>query len=490
MKILLTGATGYIGKRLLPLLIAQDHEIICCVRDVRRIPTEGMYRHPSVSFLEVDFLNEIVPSSSINNIDAAYYLIHSMSSKTGDFEQLEEISVNNFLALIKPTSVKQIIYLGGITNEEKLSKHLASRKNVEEILSHSGITLTVIKAGIIVGSGSASFEIIRDLVEKLPIMITPKWLNTKNQPIAIRNVLEYLCGVLLKPETFNKSYDIGGPEILTYKQMLLQFAEVRGLKRFIFTVPVMTPRISSYWLYFVTSTSYKLAINLVNSMKVEVIAKDNELEKMLGIKPMFYKEAVKLAFQKIEEHNVISSWKDSLVSSGARASLLESISVPTDGCFIDRREKEIKTSTDQVLDNIWRIGGERGWYYGNWLWGIRGFMDKLAGGVGLRRGRTNTETIYAGDTLDFWRVLVADKPNKRLLLYAEMKLPGEAWLELKIITKDQRSFLQQTATFRPKGLMGRLYWYSVLIFHFFVFDGMARNIVAYAEKKIDNQRNR
>ncbi|MEP7234294.1 MAG: SDR family oxidoreductase [Ignavibacteriota bacterium] len=479
MKILLTGSTGYIGKRLLPLLIEQGHEVVCCVRDVVRIPKEGIYLHQNIKFLEVDFLKEIAPSASIKDIDAAYYLIHSMSSKTGDFEQLEEISVNNFLMLVKPTTVKQIIYLGGITNEEKLSKHLASRKNVEAILTHSGITLTVIKAGIIVGSGSASFEIIRDLVEKLPIMITPKWLNTKNQPIAIRNVLECLTGVLLEPETFNRSYDIGGPEILTYKQMLLQFAEVRGLKRFILTIPVMTPRISSYWLYFVTSTSYKLAINLVNSMKVEVIAKNNELEKMLGIKPIAYREAVKLAFQRIEEHNVISSWKDSLVSSGANASLLHSISVPTDGCFIDRKEKEIKTSIDQVLDNIWSIGGERGWYYGNWLWGIRGFMDKMAGGVGLRRGRTNTETIHAGDTLDFWRVLSADKPNMRLLLYAEMKLPGEAWLELKIITKDQKSFLQQTATFRPKGLLGRLYWYSVLVFHFFVFDGMAKNIVAH-----------
>jgi uncharacterized protein YbjT (DUF2867 family) len=482
MKILLTGSTGYIGKRLLPLLVAQGHEVVCCIRDAMRIPKEGIYQHPSISFLEVDFLNEVVPSASIKDIDAAYYLIHSMSSKTGDFEQLEEISANNFVTLIKPTTVRQIIYLGGITNEEKLSKHLASRKNVEAILNRSGITLTVIKAGIIVGSGSASFEIIRDLVEKLPIMITPKWLNTKNQPIAIRNVLECLIGVLLRPDTFNKSYDIGGPEILTYKEMLLQFAEVRGLKRFIFTIPVMTPRISSYWLYFVTSTSYKLAINLVNSMKIEVIAQDDALEKMLGIKPMLYKDAVKLAFQRIDAHNVISSWKDSLVSSGARPTLLQSISVPVDGCFIDRRDKEIKLPVDLVLNNIWRIGGERGWYYGDWLWGIRGFMDKLAGGVGLRRGRTNIETIHAGDTLDFWRVLVADKPNKRLLLYAEMKLPGEAWLEFRIIAKDQKSFLQQTATFRPKGLWGRLYWYAVLPFHFFVFDGMAKNVVAYGHK--------
>lgn len=479
MKILLTGATGYIGKRLLPVLIEQGHEVVCCVRDKNRFPSEGIYKHPNVSLFEVDFLKEISISDFVKDIDAAYYLIHSMSSNVKDFGSLEETSANNFIRLVKQTSIKQIIYLGGITNEEKLSKHLASRKRVEEILSKSGIPLTSIKAGIIVGSGSASFEIIRDLVEKLPMMITPKWLNTKHQPIAIRNILEYLTGVLLKTESFNKSYDVGGPDILSYKEMLLQLAEVRGLKRFIFTVPVMTPRLSSYWLYFVTSTSYMLAINLVNSMKVEVVAKNQGLEKMLGIKPISYKEAVQLAFQKIEQNNVVSSWKDSLVSSYVDNSLLEHINVPTNGCFVDKREKEITGSVEHVMDNIWSIGGERGWYYGDWLWHLRGFLDKLVGGVGLRRGRTNKTEIHTGDTLDFWRVLAADKENKRLLLYAEMKLPGEAWLEFKIVEKNKKSFLKQTATFRPKGLLGRMYWYSVLPFHFFVFDGMAENIIKF-----------
>ena len=413
MKILLTGATGYIGKRLLPILIEQGHEVICCVRDKKRFPSDGIYKHKNISLFEVDFIKDVQNTDSINikDIDAAYYLIHSMSSNVKDFASLEEISAKNFIKLVKGTSIKQIIYLSGITNKEKLSKHLASRKRVEEILSTSGIPLTSIKAGIIVGSGSASFEIIRDLVEKLPIMIAPKWLNTRHQPNAIRNIIEYLTGVLLKPETFNRSYDVGGPDILTYKEML-QFAEVRGLKRYIITVPVMTPRLSSYWLYFVTSTSYMLAVNLVNSMKIEVIAKDNELEKILGIKPISYKEAVKLAFQKIEQNSVISSWKDSLVSSYIDNSLLEHINVPTNGCFVDIREKEVTTSVDQVLNNIWSIGGERGWYYGNWLWQIRGFLDKLIGGVGLRRGRTNKIEIHTGDTLDFWRVLAADKKTR------------------------------------------------------------------------------
>lgn len=483
MKILLTGATGYIGKRLLPVLIDQGHEVICCVRSKNRFPSEGIYKHPNISLFEIDFLKELPQSDLIKDIDAAYYLIHSMSANVKNFSVLEETSANNFIKMIEQTSVKQIIYLGGITNEKKLSKHLSSRKKVEEILSQGNIPLTSIKAGIIVGSGSASFEIIRDLVEKLPVMVTPKWLNTKHQPIAIRNILQYLSGLLLKPETFNKSYDVGGPDILTYRQMLLQFAEVRGLKRFIFTVPIMTPRLSSYWLYFVTATSYKLAVNLVNSMKIEVIAKDNVLEKMLKIKPISYKEAVQLAFQKIEQNNVISSWKDSLVSSYSDNSLLEHINIPTNGCFVDKREKNVNTNADNVLRNVWSIGGARGWYYADWLWNLRGFVDKLFGGVGLRRGRTNKNEIHTGDTLDFWRVLAADKQNKRLLLYAEMKLPGEAWLEFKIIDKDGKNFLQQTATFRPKGLLGRIYWYSVLPFHYFVFDGMAKNIIAYNESK-------
>lgn len=481
MKILLTGATGYIGKRLLPVLLEQGHEVICCVRNRNRFPNEGIYKHPHISLFEADFLKEVKFSHTLKNIDAAYYLIHSMSSNVKDFEHLEEISANNFLRLIKQTTARQIIYLGGITNEERLSKHLASRKNVEEILKKADIPLTILKAGIIVGSGSASFEIIRDLVEKLPVMITPKWLNTKHQPIAIRNVIQYLTGVLLNRDTFNKTYDIGGPDILSYREMLLQFAEVRNLKRYIYTVPVMTPRLSSYWLYFVTSTSYKLAVNLVNSMKIEIIAKNNELEKMLDIKPISYKDAVKLAFQRIEQNMVLSSWKDSLASSYGKDQLFEHMDVPQYGCYKDIREKEISGDVNTVLKNIWSIGGDRGWYYGNWLWSLRGFLDKLFGGVGLRRGRTNKTEIFPGDTLDFWRVLAADKESKRLLLYAEMKLPGEAWLEFKIVNKKAKNFLKQTATFRPKGLLGRLYWYSVLPFHAFIFGGMLSNIISFRD---------
>ncbi len=479
MKILLTGTTGYIGKRLLPLLLEQGHEVICCVRDKQRFHSDTISDNPNVSLLEIDFLKDVPEVPEITNVDAAYYLIHSMTSNIEDLEKLEELSASNFMKLAEETGVKRIIYLGGISNSENLSKHLASRRKVEDILGGTSIPLTTIRAGIIVGSGSASFEIIRDLVEKLPVMVTPKWLNTRNQPVAIRNILECLTGVLDHPETGGRSWDIGGPDIMTYREMLLQFASVRGLRRYIYTVPVMTPRVSSYWLYFVTSTSYKLAVNLVNSMKVEVVARDNDLAKLLGLKLIRYKEAVELAFQKIEQNNVLSSWKDSLVSSSLDSSLLEHISVPVNGVFTDRREMLISRDVERVKQNIWSIGGDRGWYYGNILWRIRGFMDKMAGGVGLRRGRTNPDVIHTGDTLDFWRVLAADSSRSRLLLYAEMKLPGEAWLEFRIIEKEGKWYLKQTATFRPKGLMGRLYWYSVAPFHFFVFEGMARNLIRY-----------
>lgn len=479
MKILLTGTTGYIGKRLLPLLLEQGHEVICCVRDKQRFNADGISNNPNLSLLEIDFLKEVPAADGIKDIDAAYYLIHSMTSNIEDFEKLEELSAANFMELAAKTGVKRIIYLGGISNSDNLSKHLASRRKVEDILGGTSIPLTTIRAGIIVGSGSASFEIIRDLVEKLPVMVTPKWLNTRNQPVAIRNILECLTGILDHPETMGRSWDIGGPDIMTYKEMLLQFASVRGLKRFIYTVPVMTPRVSSYWLYFVTSTSYKLAVNLVNSMKVEVVARDNELAKLLGLKLISYREAVELAFQKIEQNNVLSSWKDSLVSSSMESSLLEHINVPVNGVFKDEREKLISGEIERVKRNIWSIGGDRGWYYGNFLWRIRGFLDKLVGGVGLRRGRTNPDTIHTGDTLDFWRVLAADDSRTRLLLYAEMKLPGEAWLEFKVVERNGNWYLRQEATFRPKGLLGRLYWYSVLPFHFFVFEGMATNITKY-----------
>jgi uncharacterized protein YbjT (DUF2867 family) len=400
-----------------------------------------------------------------------------MSTSTGDFEKMEEISAINFKDSIQKTKARQVIYLSGIVNEEILSRHLTSRRNVERILSSGSYSLTTLRAGIIIGSGSASFEIIRDLVEKLPVMIAPRWLDTKSQPIAIRNVIEFLSGVLLNKDTFNKSYDIGGPDIMTYKQMLLRFAKVRGLRRWIGIVPVMTPKLSSYWLYFITSTSYSLAQNLIDSMKVEVICKDNNLKELLGIIPISYEDAIREAFEKIELNQVPSSWKDALTSNTLNDGISRYAEVPVNGCYFDDRKLHIN-DIENVLNKIWSIGGINGWYYADWLWGIRGFIDKLFGGVGLRRGRKNQNEIFPGEALDFWRVLIADRSEKRLLLFAEIKLPGEAWLEFRI---DKNNVLHQTATFRPLGLWGRLYWYSVLPFHGFVFRGMIRNIAQKPE---------
>lgn len=469
MKVLLTGATGYIGKRLLPVLVEHGHEVICSVRDAQKFNPEKSIKE-KIEIIE----NDLTIRESLNNIpeniDIAYYLVHSMSSST-DYAELEKQSAINFREALKSTGIKQVIYLSGIVNSDTLSKHLKSRKNVEIELAKGTYALTTVRAGIIIGSGSASFEIIRDLVEKLPIMIAPKWLKTRCQPIAISDVIKILTGVLNNEQTFNKSFDIAGDEIFTYKEMLLNFAAVRGLNRIIWTVPVMTPKLSSYWLYFVTSTSYKLAVSLVDSMKVEVVAQNDKINDILGIKPMSYKAAIERAFEKIEQNEIISSWKDSTISGRMNYKISEHIKVPTFGCFTDKRKRPFK-DREACLDKIWSIGGETGWYYANGLWKLRGFLDKAIGGVGLRRGRTSIDKIQAGDTLDFWRVIFADKEEGRLLLYAEMKLPGEAWLEFVI----QDDFLIQTATFRPKGLLGRIYWFCVYPFHGLIFSGMLRKL--------------
>ncbi len=472
MKILLTGTTGYIGQSLLPALLKDEHEVICCVRDKNRFDAKK-FQPGKIKVIEVDFLNSASLSSIPDDIDAAYYLIHSMAVENEDFESLEKKSAENFKEKIQKTKAKQVIFLSGIINVQKLSKHLKSRKLVEEILSSATFHITTLRAGIILGSGSASFEIIRDLVEKLPVMIAPKWLTTKTQPIAIRNVIEYLKGVLLYEYSFDKSFDIGGPEILTYKEMLLGFAKIRNLKRKIITVPVMTPKLSSYWLYFVTSVSFTLASNLVKSMSIEVVCNENNLRDLLGIELLSYETAIRLAFDKIQNEGVNASWTDALASNVLHEGISKLLSVPKFGCFVDKREINVN-NVNKTLNKIWSIGGDNGWYYADWLWELRGFLDKLFGGVGLRRGRKNSKTIFAGDSLDFWRVLYANKEEKRLLLYAEMKLPGEAWLEFKIAG----STLYQTATYRPLGLQGRLYWYAALPFHGLIFSNMIKNISA------------
>jgi len=477
MKILLTGANGYIGKRLIPVLLSQGHEVFACVRDRHRLtPYLG---HDGIRIIEVDLLKDPFQQELPMQFDVAYYLIHSMSTSEKDFATLETTTARNFVQWINHSSAQQVIFLSGLVNSDKLSRHLESRKNVEAILSTCQVPVTTLRAGIILGSGSASFEIIRDLVEKLPIMITPAWVNTRCQPIAIRNVLEYLSGVMLKPASYGHSYDIGGPDILSYKEMMLQFAEVRKLKRRLLIIPFMTPKSSSYWLYFITSTSYYLASNLVDSMKVEVICQDQEIRKIVNHPLIPYKLAIELAFDRMEQNLVLSSWRDAMVA-GSRNLITDSfIEVPVFGCYKDSRLVPIKGNTRKVIKNIWSIGGKQGWYHANNLWRLRGFIDRMAGGVGLRRGRTNHCILESGDALDFWRVMLADKEKGRLLLFAEMKLPGEAWLEFSIVQKNHQDYLSQVATFRPKGVMGRFYWMLMLPFHAYIFSGMAKKIAGF-----------
>ncbi|MCI5054493.1 MAG: SDR family oxidoreductase [Flavobacteriales bacterium] len=470
MKVLVTGATGYIGTRLISYLLDKGHEVVCCLRDQQRY--KG-YINERTSFNEIDFLNVNPQDKLPEDIDVAYFLVHSMAGSTSEFEKQELEIADNFKRLLQSTGVKQVIYLSGISNSEDLSVHLRSRRKVEDTLKSKHYALTILRAAIIVGSGSASFEIIRDLVEKLPIMVTPKWLKTRCQPISVRDVMLYLDGVAMKPQYYNKDFDIGGPDILTYKEMLLNFAKARGLIRKIFTLPIMTPRLSSYWLYFVTSTSYKLAVNLVDSMKIEVLCRPNNLAKELNMNPINYNEAIKNAFDKIDQNMVLSSWKDALSSGVDDRDLSRHVEVPSHGCVFDHKSISINPDLkSEITRKIWVIGGKNGWYYGNFLWKIRGYLDKLIGGVGLRRGRRSPSELKPGDALDFWRVLLADQEKCRLLLFAEMKLPGEAWLEFSI----ENDRLHQKATFRPKGLAGRLYWQLTKPFHYFIFNGMLKEI--------------
>jgi uncharacterized protein YbjT (DUF2867 family) len=469
MKILLTGATGYIGKRLLPILVQQGHTLVCCTRDKDRFnPPRSLAKYLEV--IEVDFLERASLDKIPKDIDGAYYLMHSMSSSS-DYQELEQKSAQNFREVVSQTQVKHVVYLSGMVNDEELSPHLSSRLTVEQELAKGSYPLTTLRAGIIIGSGSASFEIIRDLVEKLPVMVAPKWLKTRCQPIGIRDVISFLEKTLFCEATYDKNFDIAGPDVLSYKEMLMGFARVRGLKRWIGTVPVMTPKLSSYWLYFITSTSYPLAQALVDSMKVEVVSRKDDIHHLLGIEPAGYEKALRRTFSAIEANQIISSWKDSFVSGVIDIDISDFLQVPTFGCFQDKRSKRLD-NPEKTLQNIWKIGGQTGWYYGNWLWKIRGLMDKMAGGVGLRRGRTHPYEISPGDAIDFWRVLFADKKEGRLLLFAEMKLPGEAWLEFK----KEGDRLVQTATFRPRGIAGRLYWYAVLPFHGFIFQGMLNRV--------------
>lgn len=471
-KILITGANGFVGKRLTVDLLHQGHEVyaLCRIKGAKIFPEDK----PNLHYIWGDLRNPETLTNFPEDIEAAYYLVHSMSDIISNLVDTEMQIVGQFLQSLKKSPVKQIIYLGGIINDEKkLSPHLKSRLLVERALKNSGIPCTVLRASIIIGAGSASFEIIRDLCEKLPIMIAPKWVNSLCQPIAIRDVLFYLSSVLFNEKCINQTFDIGGPEVFTFKDVMLRYSEFRNLKRWIINVPFLTPRLSSYWLVFITSVRYSLCSYLVESMKTNTIVQQDQIKKIIPHVCLTYKEALKLAFQKISQNEVISSWMDSWETPSTNPSIANYIQVPAEGCLKDERRVSIKDSKAAAIDRIWRIGGSNGYYALNWAWRLRGLIDQMIGGVGLNRGRRHPSEIQVGDSIDFWRVIFADKNQGHLILYAGMKLPGEAWLEYKIEPKNHGWLLIQTATFRPKGILGRLYWYALIPFHIFIFQKMA-----------------
>jgi uncharacterized protein YbjT (DUF2867 family) len=480
VHVLVTGANGYIGLRLIQSLLEASHEITAVVRDRRRFPAANFGKNEArLRIVEADFLDAASMRNLPQAIDAAYYLIHSMGSG-GDFARKEELCATNFSGSAKAGGWKRIIYLGGLAAAEgPLSEHLSSRRRVEDILCASGVPLTALRASIIVGSGSASFEIIRDLAEKLPVLVTPRWVHTHCQPIAIRNVLDYLTGILNFPETAQGSYDIGGPEVMSYLDLIKGYCEVRGLRRVFLPTRLLSPRLSSGWLCLLTSTSFPLARSLVDSLTHETVCHDSKIREIIPMELLTYREAVERALARIAQNHVPSSWIDSLAAGTLSPRLFDAIKVPEHGVLTDSRVVPLTAPRDEVVSRVWAIGGAAGWPSMNWAWNLRGVADKLVGGIGLRRGRRHPEDLHAGDALDFWRVLLADQPRGRLMLYAEMKLPGEAWLEFAIEDLPEGGHaLRQTATFRPQGLLGRLYWFAVLPFHWLLFPRMARHLAA------------
>ncbi len=472
-KILITGANGFIGKRLVYHLLDKGHEVFALVRvKGTEFKTENFSRLKIIHG-DIRFPNEMDPIPE--GLDAAYYLIHSMGSLVENLVEAEVAVAKTFVSLMETHSVKQIIFLGGIIeNEQELSPHLSSRLAVEKVLCSSFIPSTILRASLIIGSGSASFEIIRDLCEKLPIMIAPKWVRSFCQPIGIRDVLFYLEGVLLFETTYNKTFDIGGPDVMTFKDVLQRYARYRKLKRLIIDVPVLTPKLSSYWLVLVTSVRYSLCSYLVESMKHSTRKLNLDIDTILPHSCLTYEQTLDLAFQKISQNEIVSTWMDAWDVKKVNKDLQNYIEVPREGCLKDKQEVQVIIPIEDVQSKIWSLGGDKGWYALNWAWRLRGLFDKLIGGIGMNRGRRHPIELRAGDTVDFWRVILADKRKLHLILYAEMKLPGEAWLEFEV--DREKMLLRQIVTFRPKGFWGRMYWYFLLPIHLIIFKNMAHSI--------------
>ena len=483
-RILVTGASGYVGGRLVRALLNDGLQVRVSVRDKKKISGQTWANEVEVSVGNAVNFDEM--KLALTNVHTAFYLLHSIGVGT-DFDELEAKMARNFAMAAEATGVKQIVYLGGIANDEKQSKHLASRARTGEELRSTSVPVMELRAGIVIGSGSASFEMLRHLTHRLPVMTTPKWVSNRTHPIAIRDVLWYLTNAAKLKEPVTGIFDIGGPEILSYADMMQKFAKCSGLRRrWIIRVPVLSPKLSSLWIGFVTPVPTRLARPLIGSLINETVADPKKSIDAIIPKPpeglIDVETAINLALSRTTSNQVETRWSDATVIT---APWQKAQSDPDWAGEITHRDKREKL-TDAPIDCVWRsieqIGGETGWYGADFLWWARGLLDRIFGGVGLRRGRRDPKHLRVGDSLDFWRVEVVEK-EKVLRLYAEMILPGKAWLEFRIEQVDENVKITQEASFAPRGLGGQLYWYLVLPLHAFVFPTMLRNIIRSSKRK-------
>lgn len=483
--VFMTGATGYVGGRLVPLLLESGYRVRVMGRSLSKLACRPWANHPSLELAQADVMDLESLKKAADGCRAAYYLVHSMNERRGDFEETDRRAARNMATAAAVGGIERIIYLGGLGGGSSLSKHLRSRKEVAEILRSGSVPTTVLLAAMILGSGSASFEILRYLVERLPVMTTPKWVRTPCQPIAIRNVLHYLKGCLEHPETTGQAFDIGGPDILTYEEIFRIYAEVAGLPgRWIIPVPVLTPRLSSLWVHLVTPVPASMARPLIEGLSVPVVCRENRIRSIIPQELLSCREAIGIALQRVRQEAVETCWSDAGALSPPE--WLRCGDAPyAGGTVLESGYRVVlKASAEEVWAPIQRIGGKTGWYFADWLWRLRGMLDRISGGVGLRRGRRSPNQILQGDALDFWRVLDV-QPGRRLQLQAEMKLPGEAILEFNLqALEGGETELQQRSRFLPRGLFGILYWYGLYPLHQMIFRGMIRGITRAVGKPL------